>query len=70
MFLVQIHIVYMWILFVCMQPSSNPVALTFSDAFLAINEDDIPSGSGPHMFVSYVDEWFVFIFSFPNIHIA
>ncbi|XP_023748744.1 nuclear pore complex protein NUP214 [Lactuca sativa] len=38
------------------KPSSNPVALTFSDAFLAINEDDIPSGSGPHMFVSYVDE--------------
>ncbi|KAL7614428.1 hypothetical protein Lser_V15G07327 [Lactuca serriola] len=37
-------------------PSSNPLALTFSDAFLAINKDDIPSGSGPHMFVSYVEE--------------
>ncbi|KAI3738793.1 hypothetical protein L2E82_28952 [Cichorium intybus] len=36
--------------------SSSPVALTFSDAFLSINEDDIPSGSGPHMFVSYLDE--------------
>ncbi|KAD5803547.1 hypothetical protein E3N88_14907 [Mikania micrantha] len=38
-------------------PSSSPVALTFRDAFLAINEDDIPSGSGPYTFISYLDEF-------------
>ncbi|KAM0001560.1 putative transcription factor WD40-like family [Helianthus debilis subsp. tardiflorus] len=38
-------------------PSSSPVALNFHDAFLAINEDDIPSGSGPYTFVSYLDEF-------------
>ncbi|KAL4561022.1 hypothetical protein LXL04_033182 [Taraxacum kok-saghyz] len=37
-------------------PSSNPVALAFSDAFLSINDDIVPSGSGPHMLVSYLDE--------------
>ncbi|KAI3683441.1 hypothetical protein L1987_83944 [Smallanthus sonchifolius] len=38
-------------------PSSSPMALTFRDAFLAINEDDIPSGSGPYTFISYLDEF-------------
>ncbi|PWA41811.1 hypothetical protein CTI12_AA550710 [Artemisia annua] len=37
--------------------SSNPVALTFSSPYLAINEDDIPSGSGPYTLVSYLDEF-------------
>ncbi|KAI3826581.1 hypothetical protein L1987_00629 [Smallanthus sonchifolius] len=38
-------------------PSSSPMALTFRDAFLAINDDDIPSGSGPYTFISYLDEF-------------
>ncbi|XP_076943409.1 nuclear pore complex protein NUP214-like [Bidens hawaiensis] len=38
-------------------PSSSPVALNFRDAFLAINEDDVPSRSGPYTFISYLDEF-------------
>lgn len=38
-------------------PSSSPVALIFRDAFLSINEDDIPSGSGPYTLMSYLDEY-------------
>ncbi|KAK9058519.1 hypothetical protein SSX86_023361 [Deinandra increscens subsp. villosa] len=38
-------------------PSSSPVALNFHDAFLAINEDDIPSGTGPYTLISYLDEF-------------
>ncbi|XP_024984624.1 nuclear pore complex protein NUP214 isoform X2 [Cynara cardunculus var. scolymus] len=37
-------------------PSSNPVALTFCDAFLTINDDYIPFGNGPYMLVNYLDE--------------
>ncbi|KVI00271.1 Nuclear pore complex protein [Cynara cardunculus var. scolymus] len=40
------------------EPSSNPVALTFCDAFLTINDDYIPFGNGPYMLVNYLDEWY------------
>ncbi|KAI3771462.1 hypothetical protein L6452_02627 [Arctium lappa] len=36
--------------------SSNPVALTFCDAFLTINDDYIPFGNGPYMLVNYLYE--------------
>ncbi|XP_071719698.1 nuclear pore complex protein NUP214 [Rutidosis leptorrhynchoides] len=38
-------------------PSSSPVALTFSDAFIAVNDDTIPCGSGPYTSVSYLEEF-------------
>ncbi|KAL8204673.1 hypothetical protein R6Q57_010296 [Mikania cordata] len=54
-------------------PSSSPVALNFPDAFLAINEDDIPSGSGPYTFISYLDEFelaFVANKKYTNQHVV
>nr|XP_043609467.1 nuclear pore complex protein NUP214 isoform X2 [Erigeron canadensis] len=39
------------------KPSSSPVAVAFRDVFLAINDDDVPSGSGPYTFVSYLKEF-------------
>lgn len=60
-----------------LQPSSNPVALNFSDAFIAINDEAIPFGSGPYLLASYLDEWCAFcpllcvndVF-FVNIHVS
>lgn len=44
-----------------MQPSSTPVVILFNDAFLGFMADAVPFASSPHMFLSYLDQWYVFI---------
>lgn len=43
-----------------MQPSSNPVVIQFNDVFLGFMDDVVPSASGPHMFLSYLHQWYVY----------
>lgn len=37
--------------------SSEPVVLSFSDVFSDVIDDILPSGTGPYLFLTYVEQW-------------
>ncbi|KAI3862828.1 hypothetical protein MKW98_008668 [Papaver atlanticum] len=39
------------------EDTSKPVVLSFSDVFTGIIDDIVPCGSGPHLFLSYLENW-------------
>ena len=43
------------------QASSNATVVTFIDLFRGIVDDIVPPGRGPHLFLSYLKNWYCFI---------
>lgn len=41
-----------------LQASSEPVVLSFSDVFSDVIDDILPSGTGPYLFLTYVERWY------------
>ncbi|KAG8371782.1 hypothetical protein BUALT_Bualt13G0124000 [Buddleja alternifolia] len=39
----------------CFQAASKPVVLSFNNVFMDFSSDAVPTGNGPHLFLSYLD---------------
>lgn len=47
-----------------LQGSFKPVVLSFYDLFVGFIDDILPFGSGPYLFLSYLEQWYVLLISY------